>query len=153
MPTYVCRAPIGLLNEAAKAELAAAITQVHERVTGDMGLFVQVIFTDFRPRDFYLGGKRLDATHCFIQGHVREGWSAVVRGEIISGILPAACEVLGLPRYAVWVYLSELPARAMSEYGHILPKPGDEELWLAQLPDEDRRRLQQLKIAGGIPEN
>jgi hypothetical protein len=44
----------------------------------------------------------------------------------------------------VWVYLSELPSRAMSEFGHVLPEPGDEDAWLAELPEEDRRRLQSM---------
>jgi phenylpyruvate tautomerase PptA (4-oxalocrotonate tautomerase family) len=144
MPTYVCRAPVGLLSDRSKAELAMAITKIHADVTGDRGIFVQVIFRGIGPGDCYVGGKPLSSTHCFIQGHIREGWSAVVRAELITGILPAACDILGVPRYAVWVYLSELPPRAMSEFGHILPKPGDEEAWLGHLPEEDRRRLESL---------
>lgn len=144
MPTYICRAPTGLLNDRAKQELASAITRIHAEITGDRPMFVQVVFRGIGASDCYLGGKALASAHCFIQGHIREGWSAVVRAELISGILPIACDVLGLPRYAVWIYLSELPPRAMSEFGHLLPKPGDEEKWLAALPDEDRRRLDLL---------
>jgi phenylpyruvate tautomerase PptA (4-oxalocrotonate tautomerase family) len=144
MPTYVVRAPLGLLSDGSKNELAAAITRIHAAVSGDKEVFVQVIFRGIASNDCYVGGKPLSSAHCFIQGHIREGWSAVVRAELISGILPAVCTILGVPRYAVWVYLSELPARAMSEFGHILPKPGDEDSWLANLPDEDRRRLLSL---------
>ena len=59
--------------------------------------------------------------------------------------MPAVSDILGVPRYAVWVYLSELPSRAMAEYGHMQPEPGDEEAWLAALPDEDRRRFRSLE--------
>lgn len=141
MPTYVCRAPLGLLGDQSKAELAEMITDVHSRVTGDKRVFVQVIFLTMSSNDCYIGGKPLSSAHCFIEGHIREGLSAVVRAELISDILPATCQILGLPRYSVWIYLGELPPRAMSEFGHLLPKPGDEEVWLASLPEEDRRRL------------
>lgn len=144
MPTYVVRAASGLLADSSKAELAGLITRVHADVTGDRPSFVQVIFRQIAPGDCWIGGKPLAAAHCFIQGHIREGWSAVVRAELINGILPPACEALGLPRYSVWMYLSELPPRAMSEFGHILPKPGDEAAWFEALPEEDRRRLEAI---------
>jgi hypothetical protein len=41
----------------------------------------------------------------------------------------------------VWVYVTEIPARQMAEYGHILPEPGDEKAWLDGLPAEDRAHL------------
>jgi hypothetical protein len=31
----------------------------------------------------------------------------------------------------VWVYLTEVPAKNMAEFGQILPKPGGEEAWMA----------------------
>ncbi len=144
MPTYVIRAPVGLLSDQSKAELAGAITGIHTDVTGDKAVFVQVIFRGIGPGDCYVGGKPLSSAHCFIQGHIREGWSAIVRAELISGLLPVVGTILGVPRYAIWAYLSELPPRAMAEFGHILPKPGDEESWLANLPDEDRRWLSSI---------
>ena len=76
--------------------------------------------------------------------HGRAGRSAVERAALIRALLPKISEILGVPRYAIWIYLSELPARAMAEFGHMLPEPGDDDAWLAALPEEDRKRLEQL---------
>lgn len=48
----------------------------------------------------------------------------------------------GLPKRDVWVYVTEIPARQMAEYGHVLPEPGDEQMWLDGLPAEDRAYMQ-----------
>ena len=92
----------------------------------------------------FIGGKPLTGPHCFIQGHIRAGRSAIERSKLVRKLVPSACDILGVPRYAVWVYLSELPSRAMAEFGHLLPEPGDEDVWFARLPEEDRKRLRQL---------
>jgi phenylpyruvate tautomerase PptA (4-oxalocrotonate tautomerase family) len=142
MPTYICRAPTGLLSPNSKLELASAITAIHSQVTGGGTRFTQVLFRDIAMSDCFIGGKPLEGPHCFIQGHIRAGRSAIERADLIRKIVPAACDILGVPRYAVWILLSELPSRAMAEFGHILPEPGDEDTWLENLPAEDRKRLQ-----------
>ena len=144
MPTYIVRAPNGLLNGKSRTDLAVAITRIHAEVSGASQASTQVLFRAISQGDCFIGGKLLATTHCFIQGHIRAGRSAIERADLIRKIVPATCEILGVPRYAVWVYLSELPSRAMSEFGHVLPEPGDEDAWLANLPAEDRRRLEDL---------
>jgi len=49
-----------------------------------------------------------------------------------------------LPPFEVWVYVLELPARAMAEFGHILPEPGDEADWTRALPEADHVRMQKI---------
>ena len=144
MPTYICRAPEGLLGPTSKAALAECITSIHDEVTGGGRKFTQVIFRPSHQDDCYIAGKPLAGPHCVIQGHIRAGRSAVERAALIRAMLPKINEILGVPRYAIWIYLSELPARAMAEFGHMLPEPGDDDAWLAALPDEDRKRLEQL---------
>nr|WP_237182054.1 hypothetical protein [Paraburkholderia tropica] len=41
----------------------------------------------------------------------------------------------------VWVYLAELPAAQMVEYGKLLPSPGGELAWLESMSQEDRDYL------------
>lgn len=48
----------------------------------------------------------------------------------------------GVPKRDVWVYVTEILARQMAEYGHLLPEPGDEQIWLNGLPAEDRAYMQ-----------
>jgi hypothetical protein len=56
----------------------------------------------------------------------------------------ALAGITGLPKKFVWVYVTEIPARQMAEYGHILPEPGDEKAWLDRLPAEDRAHMQSV---------
>ena len=144
MATYICRAPEGLLNTDVKAQLAATITANHAAVTGGGGTFVQVLFRSFAQEDCFVGGKPLAGPHVFIQGHIRAGRSTLERSDFVKRTLPAVSELLGVPRYAIWIYLSELPSRAMAEFGHTLPEPGDDDAWLAALPEEDREHLRKL---------
>lgn len=141
MPTYICRAASKRLDAATRAALAATITRIHTETTGAQGFFVQVLFEAIGPGTCFLAGRPADDSHCFIHGHIRAGRSALDRAALIDRLLEAAAATLRMPRHAIWVYIAELPPRAMAEYGATLPEPGDEALWLAGLPDETRRML------------
>jgi phenylpyruvate tautomerase PptA (4-oxalocrotonate tautomerase family) len=101
-----------------------------------------VIFNEVPEGNHFVGGAPLRLDQLFIHGQIRAGRSALDRQKLITRLLNVASEVSGLPTNAVWVYIVELPARCMAEYGHILPEPGDEETWAAALPAADRSRLQ-----------
>jgi hypothetical protein len=45
---------------------------------------------------------------------------------------------------SVWIYVGELPARQMIEFGHLLPEAGDEPAWTAALPAADREFMQSI---------
>lgn len=140
MPTYVVRT--AELDLAAMAALAAAITAVHTEITGADGFFAQVLFEPFDPARCFLGGRRLEGDHCFVHGHIRAGRSARDRAILVERIIVAAVAgILAMQVDAVWVYIAELPPRAMAEYGALLPEPGDEARWLADLPEAARARL------------
>lgn len=139
MPTYVCRA--AGLDDTAMARLAEAITAAHTAVTGADGYLAQILFEPLDPMRCFLGGRRLDDDHCFVHGHIRAGRSARDRAILIERIVAAVTHVLAVPQHAGWVYLSELPPRAMAEYGALLPEPGDEAGWFESLPEATRRRL------------
>jgi hypothetical protein len=55
-------------------------------------------------------------------------------------------EVLNVPETVVWVYLNDLNHTDMVEFGQVLPKPGDEQRWLDELPAGLR---DELAICGG----
>lgn len=139
MPTYLCRA--AGLDDEAMAALAEAITAIHADVTGADEFFAQVLFEPLDPARCFLGGRRLGGKHCFLHGHIRAGRSARDRSELVVRIVAAVSDILAIPADAVWVYVSELPPRAMAEYGALLPEPGDEASWLEALPEPTRRKL------------
>ena len=101
MPTYIVRAPETTLSPTVKASLAERITRVHAEVTAGAGAFVQVLFYGAQPDDCYLGGVMLRGPHCFIQGHIRAGRSALERADLIRALIPEVGDLLGVPRYAI----------------------------------------------------
>ena len=49
-----------------------------------------------------------------------------------------------LEEHCVQVYLSEIPARQVLEFGKILPLPGEEVAWFDSIPEPTRSRLMAL---------
>ena len=82
--------------------------------------------------------------HLFIFGHIREGRSAMDRKTLIQRLGHDVADVAALEPTAIWVYLHELPAQAMVEFGHILPQAGDEAIWTSELPTADRKFIQSI---------
>lgn len=148
MPTYDCRAPAGLLDAGQRARIAADVTRIHGEVTGAADYFAQVIFTEVAAGSWFLGGTPLVGRTLFLHGHIRAGRSAGDRMRLVRRLVAALADGASLPLRSVWVYVTELPPRAMAEYGHILPEPGDEAAWFAALPPEDQEHLRALAAGG-----
>ena len=144
MPTYHCIAPAGLLDAGQKSALAAEITRIHNAVTGAASFFAQVIYTDVARGNHFMGGAPLAADQIFVHGFIRAGRSVPDRQRLVTEMVTAIAGLSGLPKKLVWVYVTEIPARQMAEYGHILPEPGDEKTWLDGLPAEDRAYMQSV---------
>ena len=66
------------------------------------------------------------------------------RKTLIQRLSHDVAEVVALEPTAVWVYLHELPAQAMVEFGQILPQAGDEDIWTSELPTADREFIQSI---------
>ncbi len=145
MPTYTCTAAAGLLDREQKAAIARAVTLAHSEITGAPTHFAQVIFREVAAGDHFVGGVPLAHDHVFLYGRIRAGRSAVDRKALIRQLTADVAAAAGVDRFAVWVYLSELPAAAMVEFGHILPEAGDEAAWTEALPTDDRARLQAIR--------
>jgi phenylpyruvate tautomerase PptA (4-oxalocrotonate tautomerase family) len=144
MPTYHCTSPAGLLDAGKKSAIAAAITRIHNTVTGAASFFAQVIFTDVAKGNHFMGGAPLASNQIFVHGFIRAGRSVADRERLVSEMVTALADLAGLPKKSVWVYVTEIPARQMAEYGHILPEPGGEQAWLDRLPAEDRAYMQSV---------
>jgi phenylpyruvate tautomerase PptA (4-oxalocrotonate tautomerase family) len=144
MPTYHCTSPAGLLDAAKKSAIAAAITRVHNAVTGAASFFAQVIYTDVAKGNHFMGGAPLSSDQIFVHGFIRAGRSVPDRQKLVTELVSAIADLSGLSKKLVWVYVTEIPARQMAEYGHVLPEPGDEKAWLDGLPAEDRAYMQSV---------
>ena len=144
MPTYTCTAAKGLLKQGQNARIAEAITAAHADITGAPAYFAQVLFQEIAEGDHFIGGRPLNHEHVFVYGHIRDGRAAVDRKALIRKMTADLAEIVELPTFSIWVYLAELPAASMVEFGHILPEAGDEPIWNDALPVEDRDRMQAI---------
>jgi hypothetical protein len=60
---------------------------------------------------------------------------------MLRRIMRETSEILGISEQAVWVYISDIPAHGVLEFGNVLPEPKGEAEWLASLPAELREKL------------
>ncbi|MBE7189821.1 tautomerase family protein [Jatrophihabitans endophyticus] len=144
MPTYVVYAAAPAIPDAARADLAVAITEIHARLTGAPKSFVQTIFRELAAGAHFIGGRPTDPRGVWVHGHIRAGRSPEVRSAIALEISDALQDIAGTPRGHVWVYISELDDSDMIEFGEVLPPPGAELEWIQALPPETRDRLVEL---------
>jgi phenylpyruvate tautomerase PptA (4-oxalocrotonate tautomerase family) len=144
MPTYLCTIPADSLSNAQKGAVAKAITRMHSEVTDAPGFFAEVIFREIAEGDWFVGGAPLAGRQIFVDGNIRGGRSPEVRHELILRLASAVGAAAQLPAHAIWIYISELPPRAMMEFGHVLPEPGGEAAWTAALSTADRERMQAI---------
>ncbi len=142
MPTYTVSALAGALNAEAKQRIASRITRTHNEVTGAQSFFAQVIFADIAEGDWFMGGAPAAPNTVFIHGQIRGGRTADMKLALLTGLLDTVASATNVPKTSVWVYLVELPAPHMAEYGHVLPEPGNEAQWLAALPATDRALME-----------
>lgn len=133
MPTYVCSVPPNTLNNDQKDQIAAAIGRHHSEATGAPFFFVQVVIEESDTTRRYLGGE-LNGTHIWIRGDIRSGRPEPVRSALMLAIMKDVSAIAGVPEASIWVYLCTLEPTDMVEFGHVLPRPGEEQLWFEGLP-------------------
>jgi phenylpyruvate tautomerase PptA (4-oxalocrotonate tautomerase family) len=141
MPTYACSAAAGRLTPGQKVEIVQSITAIHHEETGAPRYLVQVIFYDIAPGSHYIGGQLAPPGHIWIRGDIRDGRSEEQKSRMLSRVLQEVSRIGEIAEEEVWVYLSDIPAQNMAEYGRVLPVPGAENAWFAALPAPLRERL------------
>lgn len=144
MPTYTVSAIDGRLTDTQKASLASALTDIHCRLTSAPKYFVQVIFVDVPATNYFVAGKRLAHDNIFIHGQIRGGRPIATKHQIIEEIMAAVADIAVTDSAATQVYIIDVPAEQVAEWGRILPRPGEEASWDAAIPEEVRARMQSL---------
>jgi phenylpyruvate tautomerase PptA (4-oxalocrotonate tautomerase family) len=144
MPTYTVTVPRGQLSALQKSRIAQEITRVHSETTGAPSYFAQVIFSEIDEGNYFVGGSPLAHRQVFVHGQIRGGRTAENKSALISSLLDAVASAASVPRTSVWIYIVDLQARQMVEFGHVLPEPGGEQAWTAALPPSDREMMQAI---------
>lgn len=140
MPTYQVITSPGCLTAALKERVACAITRAHSESTGANNYFAQVLFTEKSAEDHFLGGRPLEAKHIFVHATIRAR-SIEDKKRLVAHLVPAIAESAAVDKRYVWLYVADLPSDLMVEFGHVLPAPGGEAAWSANLPEDDRRYM------------
>jgi phenylpyruvate tautomerase PptA (4-oxalocrotonate tautomerase family) len=141
MPTYACSITAGCLTPAQRHEIARSLTAIHAEETGAPAYLVQMIFQDVQLHSHYIGGEAAPVGRIWIRGDIRAGRTDAVKQRMIERMLHDTCETAGFPEEQVWIYICDVPAQGIAEYGRILPEPGAEAAWEARLPESLRERL------------
>ncbi len=144
MPTYTVTVAEHRLIDEQKERIAAAITRTHHEITGAPAYFAQVIINEVQARNYFVGGAPLEGDQIFVHGQIRAGRSAEQKRSLIQHLVEAVAREGGVAGTRVWVYIVELPAEQMAEFGRILPAPGKEADWIAAFPAAERDRIQKI---------
>jgi phenylpyruvate tautomerase PptA (4-oxalocrotonate tautomerase family) len=147
MPTYTVTSANLALTARQEADIAAAITRSHHEATGAPAFFAQVIFNEIAGGKHYIGGKAYPVPHLFVHGLIRAGRSAHAKAALIKDIAAKVQTIAGIAPEDIWVYVQDIPATQMVEFGRVLPEPGAEEAWRKAM---SVRKLEDLKNIGAI---
>lgn len=142
MPTYKITTKPNKLSDKQKDKIAEYITKVHSEITGAPSYYAQIIFDENNYRR-YIGGMLSDS-QIWIHGDIRTGRTIEQRKALICKIVEGVSEIATVPASDVWVYLNNLEASDMAEFGQILPEPGKEQEWFDSLPPELQKDLAAL---------
>jgi phenylpyruvate tautomerase PptA (4-oxalocrotonate tautomerase family) len=132
MPTYVCSVPEKSVDDRQKEAIAEAISRIHSEETGAPIFFAQIIIEEKKP-DRFLGPLRA-SSQIWIRGDIRAGRTEAQRTRMMLRMMEEVSRITGVKDQDIWVYLCNLAPTDMLEYGHVLPKPGEETIWFDQLP-------------------
>ncbi|EWY38154.1 4-oxalocrotonate tautomerase [Skermanella stibiiresistens SB22] len=140
MPTYAFSTAKELTAEQ-RAKLVESVTSIHQVEAAAPRYFVQVIFHKIEPGSMFIGGEAASPDHVWVRADIRSGRTNEQKANILRRVMRETSEILGIAEQAVWVYISDIPAQGVLEFGNVLPEPGGEEQWLASLPSALREKL------------
>ncbi len=147
MPTYTVTSVNFTLTTRQEADIAASITRSHHETTGAPAFFAQVFFNETHSGKHYIGGQAYRTPHLFVHGLIRAGRSVDVKSRLIKDIAAKVHAIAGIGPEDIWVYIQDVPATQMVEFGRVLPEPGAEDTWRKAI---SRKKLQDLKNIGAM---
>ena len=83
------------------------------------------------------------APQVYVHGLVREGRSIEIKQALMNQMLEEIAQIINITAEKVWIYLQDIPATQMIEFGRFLPAPGDEAEWEKGMTPEKRASLPQ----------
>ncbi len=93
------------------------------------GFLAQVLFTPLAAGKTYIGGKPYKTPHLFVLGQIRAGRTAEAKAGLVTDIAAKVLEIADIGPADIWVYIQDVRAAQMAEFGRILPELGHEGPW------------------------
>jgi phenylpyruvate tautomerase PptA (4-oxalocrotonate tautomerase family) len=143
MPTYVCSVLENSVDDRQKDAIAEAIARIHSEETGAPIFFSQIVIEEKKPTDRYLGPTRASG-QIWIRGDIRGGRTEKQRTQMMLRMMEEVGRITGVKNEEIWVYVCNLAPTDMVEYGHVLPRPGEETAWFDALPKSLQDRMRKL---------
>jgi phenylpyruvate tautomerase PptA (4-oxalocrotonate tautomerase family) len=141
MPTYAFTTA-RTLTSAQRAALMESVTSIHQVEATAPRYFVQVVFHQVQPGSIFIGGEAASPDHVWVRADIRAGRTPEQKARMLRRIMAETSAILGISEQAVWVYIADIPAHGVLEFGNVLPEPGAEAQWLASLPAALREKLE-----------
>ncbi len=141
MPTYAFTTARAL-TPAQRGALVQSVTEIHAVEATAPRYFVQVVFHRVEPGSIFIGGEPASPDHVWVRADIRSGRTPAQKSKMLRRIMAETSEILGISEQAVWVYISDIAAHGVLEFGNVLPEPGGEPAWLASLPADLREKLE-----------
>jgi phenylpyruvate tautomerase PptA (4-oxalocrotonate tautomerase family) len=83
----------------------------------------------------------------FVHALIRAGRSADTKLSLLKDITTKTRKTAGLGPENIWVYIQDIPAEQMVEFGRVLPEPGGEEEWCRGI---STKKIRELSDAGAL---
>ena len=133
------------VDDCQKGDIAEAIARIHSEETGAPIFFCQIVIEEKekKPTERFLGPTRASG-QIWIRGDIRAGRTEAQRTQIMLRIMEDVGRIAAVTKEDIWVYLCNLAPTDMVEYGHVLPKPGEETAWFDGLPRSLQDHMRKL---------
>jgi hypothetical protein len=119
------------------------IARVHSEETGAPKFFCQIVIDEKKPTSRYLGPSR-SSGQIWVRGDIRGGRTVEQRTKLMLRMMEEISRITGVKQEEIWVYVCNLVPTDMVEYGHVLPKPGEEKAWFDGLPKPLQDHMKRL---------
>jgi|APFre7841882724_1041349.scaffolds.fasta_scaffold01679_13 phenylpyruvate tautomerase PptA (4-oxalocrotonate tautomerase family) len=138
MPVYMVYVSAGRFSPEGKGAVARAITNAHRELTGTQHFLAQVSFQEQQAGNVFLGGVQQGGDLIFVHGHHRLGRPADLKHRLAAKIVDDISKAAGVEKRHIWLYIDEMPANQMIEYGRFLPEPGQEQAWFDAISGDEK---------------
>jgi len=120
MPLYTVMTQAGVLDDAAKADLAARLTSTHSEISGVPKNWVHVIFLDYPERSGFTAGVPAPAASLTLV--IRTGRSSEYKRDLLRRLWALLQAATQAPDDQIVIGIQEVAASQAMEMGEIMPE-------------------------------